>query len=67
MGNKLRECRERTKMTQEELAAKSGISRGTICVLENGIERNTTSKTLQKLANALGVTVEQIFLQIAFN
>lgn len=61
MGNKLRECRERTKMTQEELAAKSGISRGTICALENGIARNTTSKTLQKLANALGVTVEQIF------
>ena len=48
-------------MTQEELAAKSGISRGTICALENGIERNTTSRTLQKLANAMGVTVEQKF------
>ena len=48
-------------ITQEELAEKSGVSRVTISGLENGTERNTMSKTLIKLANALGTTVDQIF------
>lgn len=61
MGYKIREVREAKKMTQEELAEKSGVSRGTISALENGTMRNTTSKTLLKLAQALGTSVESIF------
>lgn len=61
MGYKIKEVRESIPMTQEELAEKSGISRGTISALENGTERTTTSKTLVKLAQALGVSVDQIF------
>lgn len=61
MGYKIRELREAKKMTQEELADKSGVSRGTISALENGSMRNTTSKTLLKLAQALGTSVEHIF------
>lgn len=52
MGYKIKELREAMKMTQEELAEKSGVSRGTISALENGIDRTTTSKTLVKLAQA---------------
>jgi len=48
-------------MTQEELAEKSGVSRGTISALENGIVRTTTTKTLVKLAQALDTSVDQIF------
>lgn len=61
MGYKIRELREAKRMTQEELADKSGVSRGTISALENGSMRNTTSKTLLKLAQALGTSVEHIF------
>lgn len=61
MGYKIKEIREAKSMTQEELAEKSGISRATISGLENGTERNTTSKTLVKIATALGVTIDQIF------
>ena len=61
MGYKIKEIREAKKMTQEELAEKSGVSRGTISALENGIERNTTSKTLLRLALALNTTVDSIF------
>lgn len=61
MGYKIKELREAMKMTQEELAEKSGVSRGTISALENGIERTTTSKTLVKLAQALDTTVDRIF------
>ena len=67
VGCKIKEVREAKKMTQEELAILSGISRGTISALENGVERNTTSKTLLKLAEALSTTVDQIFLPILFN
>lgn len=61
MGYKIKELREAMKMTQEELAEKSGVSRGTISALENGIDRTTTSKTLVKLAQALDTTVDHIF------
>lgn len=61
MGYKIKELREAMKMTQEELAEKSGVSRGTISALENGIGRTTTSKTLVKLAQALDTTVDRIF------
>lgn len=61
MGYKIKELREDMKMTQEELAEKSGVSRGTISALENGIDRTTTSKTLVKLAQALDTTVDRIF------
>ena len=61
MGYKIKELREAMKMTQEELAERSGVSRGTISALENGIDRTTTSKTLVKLAQALDTTVDRIF------
>ena len=61
MGYKIREVRERLNMTQVELAVKSGVSRTTISNLENGVESVTTTRTLNKLANALGVNVEDLF------
>lgn len=61
MRYRIRELREAMKMTQEELADKSGVSRGTISALENGSMRNTTSKTLLKLAQALNTSVDRIF------
>ena len=61
MGYRVREVREQVGMTQEELSAKSGVSRATICALEKNQERNTTSKTLRRIAEALGVSVDQLF------
>lgn len=60
MGYKIKEVRESLCMTQEELAEKSGVSRGTISALENG-NPITTSKTLVKLAKAMNVSIDQIF------
>ena len=61
MGFKIKELREAQKMTQEELSSKSGVSRGTIIALESGAERNTTSKTLLKIASALDTSVDNLF------
>lgn len=60
MGYRIKETREKNNMTQEELAAKSGVSRATISALENGTSRATTTKTLMSIARALGVPVEEI-------
>ena len=61
MGYKIKELRDAKRMTQEELAAKSGVSRTIISLLENNSTHSTSTKTLVKLATALGVTVDQIF------
>ena len=61
MGFRIKEVREEIGMTQEELAKKSGISRTTISALENGSNKNTSSKTLLAIATALNTTVENIF------
>ena len=49
--------REAKKMSQEDLAALSGVSRATISNLENNPDAITTTETLRKLATALGVKV----------
>lgn len=61
MEYRIKEIREKKGITQEELAKLSGVSRGTIAALENETARTTTTKTLLKIANALGTTVDYIF------
>lgn len=61
MGYKIKEMREKKNMTQEELSDRSGVSRATISSLENGSSRSTTTKTLMRIARALGIPVEELF------
>ena len=58
----LKEIRIEKRLTQEELAVKSGVSRQTIVSIENEPGYNVTYKTLTALADALNVTVDQLFL-----
>ena len=59
--NKLKDYRLKRKMTQAELAEKSGVSRTTIVYLERGSARVTKTDTLMKLATALNAGVKEIF------
>lgn len=61
MQNKLKEIRKEKGLTQVQLATNSGVSRMTIIGLESGRATVTKTNTLLKLAEALGVTVSQIF------
>lgn len=62
VGYRIREIRENLGMSQAELCEKSGITRATIWKLETKDDEVTTSSTLLKIADALGVTVGELFL-----
>lgn len=61
MGIKIKERREELRMTQEELAIKSGLSRQTISSIETGKYDNVLVGTLAAIASALDTTVDKIF------
>lgn len=61
MQNRLKDAREREGLTQEELARKAGISRVTLSGLESGRMSVAKTDTLIKIADALGLTVAQLF------
>lgn len=67
MGFKIKELREKAGLSQAELSKESGVSQNLIARLESGSLTNTTTDTLFKIANALGVRVEQLFLRMMFN
>ena len=62
MEFKIKERREEAGISQEELSKKSGVSRTIISGLESGTITTTTTKTLAKIAEALGLKVSDIFL-----
>lgn len=59
--NRLKFYREKRKLSQEDLAEKSGVSRVTISNLENDKIPVSKTDTLTKIADALGETVPTIF------
>lgn len=62
MEYKIKESREKVGMSQEQLSKASNVSRAIISGLENGSITVTTTKTLSKIAEALGLKVSDIFL-----
>ena len=67
MRNRIRQERRRLRMTQLELACRTGVSRNTVSRLERGKASSATVETLRKLAAALGGTVGDIFLPPEFS
>ncbi len=65
MGYNIAYLREQKHMTQEELSIRSNVSRAIISGLESGRVKQTTVKTLKKLADALEVDISYFFTEIA--
>lgn len=63
MEYRIKEFREALGISQEELSEKSGVSRAIISGLETGTIEVTTTKTLVRIAEALGKKVSDIFFE----
>lgn len=61
MKNRIRELRERSGMTQADLAAAAGVRRETIVFLEKGTY-NPSLKLAHDVAKVLGSTIDELFI-----
>lgn len=62
VDNKVKEIRIEMKLSQEELANKSSLSRYLISKIENGDDVNITKNTMISISNALNKKVTDVFL-----
>lgn len=60
VGKRIKNLKAALKISQEELAFRSGVHRTYIASLECG-KRNVSVKTLEKIVNALDVTMSEFF------
>ncbi|HOD62001.1 MAG TPA: helix-turn-helix transcriptional regulator [Bacilli bacterium] len=63
IGQRIRQIREQKKMTQKELSDLADLDRSYITSVENG-QRNISIINLEKLANALGVSLCKLFEEL---
>jgi transcriptional regulator with XRE-family HTH domain len=60
LAKRVKECRNKKGWTQQKLAEKTGLSFNTITKIEQAIGNSPTLKTLVKLADALGVGLDEL-------
>ena len=60
INKKIKKYRKDKKLSQEELARKAGVTYSTIIKIESGANDNPTVKTLKKIADALGTTIDEL-------
>ena len=60
VGNRIKELRNKLGISQEELGFRSGVHRTYIASLEVG-KRNISVATLEKMVNALNVSLSEFF------
>jgi len=59
LGNNLKRIRTKKGITQGDIARSLGVSRGFVSNIENG-KTNPTLATIARLANAIGVTSDEL-------
>ena len=56
----IKRYRIKNGLSQEQLAQKAGVTYSTLAKLESGVNQNPKVKTLQQIAKALGVTIDEL-------
>ena len=59
-GNKVKTFRKEKGISQEELAYRSELHRTYIGMIERA-EKNVTLKNIEKIANGLGISIQEFF------
>jgi transcriptional regulator with XRE-family HTH domain len=60
IGDRLKQLRTAAKLTQQALAVKAGLSVSAVIHIEAGRVPDPRVRTIQAIARALGVTVDEI-------
>ena len=60
IGQKIREYRQATQMTQQEFADLAGMTRASVEAIENGRIENPGMETLIGIAKAMDVTIDDL-------
>ena len=60
LAENIKKLRKQHKWSQEELAKKAGVTYSTLIKLESGANKNPTIKTVQQIAAALEVTLDEL-------
>lgn len=60
IGAKIKAWRAKKDMTQDELAKKADIPYPTLAKIESGAVQNPSIETVVKVADGLGVTLDQL-------
>jgi transcriptional regulator with XRE-family HTH domain len=65
IGQRIKELREAATMSQKDLSYSSDLDRSYIASVENGY-RNISIVNIERIANALGVSLKEFFINIRF-
>jgi transcriptional regulator with XRE-family HTH domain len=60
LAQNIKKLRKQRKLSQEELAKKAGVTYSTLIKLESGANKNPTIRTIQQIAAALEVTLDEL-------
>lgn len=65
-GDWVKTMRKTRRWTQEELAARSGVSQSFISALETGVRKHPGIETLRSIAIAFGLPVEEVIRKVGY-
>lgn len=60
IGQRIKELREKSEMSQKDLAYSADLDRSYIASIENG-QRNVSIVNIEKITNALNITLKEFF------
>ena len=60
IGEKVKKWRKIKEMTQDELSKKADIPYPTLVKIESGAVNNPSIETMMKIANGMGVTLDEL-------
>lgn len=63
LGNRLKELRSKTKLSQEKFALKIGMDRTYYASVEAG-KRNISIRNIKKIADGFGISLSELFKEI---
>jgi len=62
-GNRIRELRKKTGLSQEKFALKIGMDRTYYASVESG-KRNISLNNIKKIADGLGISLSELFCEL---